>query len=180
MKSWYLIVADRGRARFFALEWPDDPELESGPRLAELGVLSNPEMQTKDTDLFTGDSGRGYNPVGGQAPGYDDHRDRHRQEYVERFARQIADTASKHVAQSKPPRLLVVAEPQMLGHLRKTLATKRMNDTEVVELAQDMSRHTPQQIHKVLARHDLVPAAKPPLSGLHYPPGQAPPGNSAR
>jgi protein required for attachment to host cells len=175
MKSWYLVVADRGRARFLSLEWPDDPDVDGGPKLNEVAELTNPEAQLKDTELFSGNTGRNNTTGGHWGSGYDDHRDRHREMNNERFAKQCVETIEGHVRERKPPRMILAAESQMLGLLRRALNPAKLRDLEVTELSEDLTRQTPAQIHKVLAQRQILPAPHPPREGFVSAPGAAPP-----
>jgi protein required for attachment to host cells len=175
MKSWYLVVADKGRARFLSLEWPDDPEVDGGPKLSELSELSNPEAQLKDRELYSDDSGRNNTTGGHWGSGYDDHRAGQRDQHNERFARQVAEVIERHIKERKPPRVVLAAGPQMLGRLRRTLSAGLFKDLELTELSDDFTGQTPAQIHKVLAQREIFPAPHPPREGFYYPPGQPPP-----
>lgn len=174
MKSWYLVVADKARARFLSFEWPDDPEVDGGPKLTELADLANPEAQLKDVELFSGKSGR-TNNSNGQGAGYDDHRSRNRDHHNERFAKQVAETVEAHLYERKPPRMVLAAEPQMLGLLRRALNPAKLRDLELTELSEDLSGQSLSQIHKVLAQRQVLPAPHAPREGFVYPPGAAPP-----
>lgn len=176
MKSWYLVVADKGRARFISLEWPEDPDVEGGPKLNEVADLANPEAQQKDTELFSGNTGRNSSSNGHGGSGYDDHRERQRDQHNERFAKQIAETIEGHVRDRKPPRMVLAAGPQMLGILRRALNPAKLRDLELTELSEDLSGQSLSQIHKVLAQRQILPAPHPPREGFVYPPGAAPPG----
>jgi protein required for attachment to host cells len=178
MKPWYVVVADKGRARFISLEWPEDPDVEGGPKLSELSELVNAEAKLKDTELFTGKTGRNNTTNGHWGAGFDDHRDRQRAQNNERFAKQIADVIEKRVRELRPPRVVLAAEPQMLGHLRGKLNAALFHDIELTELSQDLSGQSLSQIHKVLVQRQLAPPHHPPREGFHYPPGSAPPGSA--
>jgi protein required for attachment to host cells len=180
MKSWYLVVADKARARFMALEWPEDAEVEGGPKLGELSELVNPEAQLKDRELFTDDSGRNNTTGGHWGSGYDDHRDRQRDQHNENFARQVVGAIERQIKERQPPRVVLAAEPQMLGRLRRNLNTALFRDIELTELSEDLTGKSLQQIHKLLAQRQILPAHHPPREGFHYPPGAAPPGSGPR
>lgn len=180
MKSWYLVVADRGRARFISLEWPEDPDVDGGPKLSELAELANPEAQQKDSEVFSNKPGRN-NTVGGHwGSGYDDHRDRHREMNYERFAKQVVETIEGHLRERKPPRMVLAAESQMLGLLRRALNPAKLRDLELTELSEDFSGQSLAQIHKVLAQRQILPAPHAPREGFVYAPGSAPPRSAPR
>jgi protein required for attachment to host cells len=180
MKPWYLVVTDSGRARFLELEWPADPQVEGGPKLSEIGDLANPEAALKDRELFSGKSGRNSASAGRPGSGYDDHRDRHRDEYAERFARQIADSVEAYFNERHPERMILAADPQMLGRLRRTLKPTLFRQTELTELSENLGGQSLTQIHKLLVQQQLLPAHHAPSEGFYYPPGQPPPGSTSR
>lgn len=168
-----VIVADGARCRFFTVERPADPRFEGGPRLVEQTDLVNPEGELTGNELFSDvRSGRGHASSGGPACGFDDHRDRHQDEIKRRFARRIAQAAVRFAADYKAARILLVAEPRMLGMLRPAL-TSESADLSVEEVAQDLSWHAVSHIQDVLTRRGLLPPRQAP--GLaHRPRGQPP------
>jgi protein required for attachment to host cells len=180
MKPWYLVVTDGGRARFLELEWPANPEVEGGPKLTEIGDMTHPEAALKDRDLFSGKSGRNSASAGRPGSGYDDHRDRHREEYAERFARQIADSVEAYLHERHPERMILAADPHMLGRMRRTLKPALFKQTELTELSENLGGQSLSQIHKVLVQQKILPPHHAPTEGFYYPPGQPPPGAASR
>jgi protein required for attachment to host cells len=169
-----IMVAGGARARFISVEVADDEQLDGGPRLVEHAEMVNPDGELPARGLFSDRSGRAHASSVGAAHGLDDHRDQHQEEIDRRFARRIAETAERFVADQGIVRLVVCAEPRLLGRLRTELAHKRWRNVEVVELGEDLTRHPLRQVQEVLARRELVKPSHPPAAGVYRPRGQAP------
>src|SRR3989304_8495316 len=96
MGEYCVVVADGTRARFFSLESAALPGLESGPNLVEQDCLINPEGDTPPHELWSGDkSGPSKSSSGGPSHAFDDHRSRHMDEFMRRYANQISKSASR-------------------------------------------------------------------------------------
>lgn len=163
MSEYCVVVADAARARLFTLEPAGSPDVEGGPNLVERNDLVNPEQRLRDAQRWSDiKTGRNRVPGGGQAHGYDDHRDRHIDEWKRRFARSVAHEAAALVQRTKVRSLIVVAQKRMLGFLRTELAAALKNDCSVHALAKDLSKLAPQDLHQHLAKAGLVPARRVP------------------
>jgi len=159
-----VVVAGGSRARFFALEDVQFPEVESGPNLVELSDLVNPEHDAKQRDLWSElKSGRNRAPTG-PAHGYDDHRSQHEEEYERRFARSVAEECVKLARSHGTRNVVLVAQKRMLGILRGTLEPVLKAGVEVRELAKDLSKLPPQQLHEHLAREGMLPRRRTPAA----------------
>jgi protein required for attachment to host cells len=169
-----IIVADSARARLITLEIPQEPEVDGGARLREHRDLVNPVADVPERSQFSDRSGRGHASPKGAAHALDDHRDAHRAELERRFARRLGDEARLFVAAEGATRLLIVAEPRMLGALREHINGTLSAQVEVEELGENLSRHPLQQIQEILARRGAVPAARAPELGVFHPRGQHP------
>jgi protein required for attachment to host cells len=158
----------------FTVERPADSRFEGGPELVEHVDLVNPEGELTGEELFSDlKSGLGHASGGGPAHRFDDHRSQHQAEIARRFARFIVEAALRFVRERGANRLVIVAEPRMLGFLRAELdATK--HGLRLDELAHDMSWHAVSHIQDVLTERGLVAARKAP-SLAYRPPGQPPP-----
>jgi protein required for attachment to host cells len=182
-----LMLADGGRARFFAVALPEDEDFEQGPRLRECSdPLVNPEGLMTGTELFANvKSGRNRAPAAGPglsgkasagsgpAHGLDDHRARHEREIERRFAKRVAETAAITVKEQRSRRLIVVAAPQMLGQLREPLSKELPDDVELEEVGQDLSWHALPQVEKALEKNGLIEPRTIPAS-VYRPAGQPP------
>lgn len=159
MSDYCVVVVDSSRARFFTLEAAAVPELESGPNLVERNDLVNPEATLSGRETWTeARSGRNSARGGGTAHGYDDHRDSHDDEVIRRFAKRIASATEDLARRNSVKCLVLVAANRMLGFLRETLKLPPGKKIEVREVAKDLARLNPNQIHRNLNSHGALPA----------------------
>ncbi len=159
-----VLVADGSRARFFKLQDVEFPELESGPNLTEINDMVNPEKEVHQRDLWSdAKSGRNRVAAGGMAHGYDDHRAQHEDEYERRFARDIAREVERLTSEASDCRLVIVAQRRILGFLRSELESlARQSRIEIRELAKDLCKLAPRELHDFLARERLLPKRRQP------------------
>lgn len=163
MSDYCIVVADGARARLFTLEPVDSPETEGGPNLLEREDLLNPEQKVHTGQLWSDvKTGRNRAPGGGQAHGYDDHRTQHVDEYKRRFARSVAQQTAQLVQTNSARNVILVAQKRMLGLLRAEFDALVRNDVTVRTIAKDLSKLTPQEVHRYLAKEQLVPPRKNP------------------
>ncbi|OIO57297.1 MAG: host attachment protein [Alphaproteobacteria bacterium CG_4_10_14_0_2_um_filter_63_37] len=161
MNTTLVVVADGARARFLTMAAAQQPEYESGPNLVEVAVLVNPEQEMTGDELFSNlKSGR--NRSGnGQAHGYDDHRDSHRDETERRFAKEVIATATQKLGGKGC--LTLVADKRMLGFLRE-VGNGGLHGIEVHEVARDLSKLPATELQQYLAGEGLIPPRKRPKS----------------
>jgi protein required for attachment to host cells len=166
MNNYSVIVAGGSHARFFTLEDASIPELESGPRLVELRDLINPENKAHQRTLWSSvKAGRNRAPGGGPAHGYDDHREQHEDEFERRFARDIAEEATRLVKSNNTQHVILVAQKRMLGFLRNALDPLLKAGVHVQECAKDLAKLPPQDLHAHLSRQRLLPPCRRYTSG---------------
>ena len=166
MSQYSVIVAGGARARFFTLEAVQVPEMESGPRLVEQKDLVNPEHQAHDSALWSeSKTGRNRAPSGGPAHGYDDHRNQHEDEFERRFARSIADEATRMVKSNNTRHVILVAQKRMLGFLRSAIDPLLKAGVNIHEFAKDLGKLAPQDLHEHLARERLLPPRRRQATG---------------
>ncbi len=166
MSEHYVIAANAAAARFFRLEAPEFPELESGPVLVEDYKMQNPEAEMPGRDVFSAPkSGRNREPVGGSGAGhgYDDHREEHRREMEKQFAEKVGGAVARRAGRLGASRVILVATARMLGLLRSSCgeALGRRGLT-LLEYDGDLVNLSPTDIQRHLARKQLVPPKKPP------------------
>ena len=127
------------------------------PRLREFETLKDAEGSMKGNEIFSntrsGTTGRVGNSTRSQ---YDDHREGHRQEVERQFAKRVAESIGVAVRERSPKKLVIAADPRMLGLLRTSMTKGLTNGTEVLELPEDLSRHTPEGIQSALARRGAI------------------------
>lgn len=174
MASIGIIVADGARARFITFQPPDELSPERGTNLIEHSDLINPEGDLPARELFSDRQGRTHGSPTGSAHGPDDHREGHQLELTRRFARRVLDQAAQFIAEQRPGRLVLAAEPHLLGVLRAELEHHALRDAPIVTIAEDLSRRSLGDIREILAQHDLLPLARPPRAGVYRPRGQPP------
>jgi protein required for attachment to host cells len=158
MSEFLVVVVNRTKARFFTLEKAQIPEYESGPNLSERKELLNPTQDLAGKDLWANVKTGRNQGSGGQAHAYDDHRENHLMEFERRFAQAIADEIGNLSQQYNAHRLILVAEPQILGLLREAITPQLLKDLKVQELAKDLCQLKPLELHKHLATKELLPA----------------------
>jgi protein required for attachment to host cells len=169
MNSYCVVLADALRARIFTLEPADVPALESGPNLVERRDLVNPEREMPERDLWSdAKSGRnrtaGGAAQGGAAHGYDDHREKHAEEIVARFARETSEAVAEVAAEQQASQLVLVAESRMLGLLRPALGVALKGEVKVQEVAKNLSKLSPTELHTRLADEGFLPKRQRPGS----------------
>lgn len=153
-----IVVADRARARLFVVDAP--PPNRSLPKLREVEALTDSEGALKGSAVFSNTrSGTNRSPSGAEFE-YDDHRVRHRDEVERRFARRIADAISSWVRQRATTKLVLAAEPRLLGLLREEMLARNLNGAELEDVAENLSGMTPEQIASALSRRGLMPSAR--------------------
>lgn len=158
MNHYSIIVAGGSRARFFTLEAAEFPEMESSPRLVEQKDLINPETKAHDGTLWSETkTGRNRAPGGGPAHGYDDHRAQHEDEFERRFARDIAEEATRLVKSNNTRHVILVAQKRMLGFLRGAIDPLLKAGVHIEEFAKDLCKLPPQDLHEHLSRENLLP-----------------------
>lgn len=163
MQQNCVVVAGGSRARFFTLEEVEFPGMQSGPNLCEVTDLVNPEQEAQGSELWSNTkAGRNRGNAGGGTHGYDDHRSQHEDEYERRFAREIAREAARLIAKNSTRQLVLVAQKRVLGFLRSELDTLIKAGVDVRELAKDLSKLSPLELHEHLAREHLIPQRRLP------------------
>lgn len=161
MADYLVVVADAAEARFLTLEPVEFPELESGPRLIERGILSDSEKRLPERERYSDSkTGRGRAPKGGPAHGYDDHRDQRESEDEQRFVRQILEKAVEMAKAHRVRRVILAAPAKMRGAFRQDLPRFTKGGFQVQDIPKDMTKFTPDEIHEHLANDRLLPARR--------------------
>ncbi len=160
MSRYCVVVAEGSRARFFTVESPEVPELESGPDLVERKRIANPEHQSHSQDLLA-DARSGRNRArGGAAHGYDDHREGFDAECERRFAREIVREIDTLTRSNGTRQVVLCAEKRMLGFLRPGLGQAIPGGVDLKEIPKDLAKLSARQLHHHLARQGHLPARR--------------------
>lgn len=160
MSDFLVAVVSGTQARFLTLEEAQFPEYESGPNLVEHQELLNQAKEMRGQELWANVKTGRNQGAGGQAHGYDDHRQNHLSEFGRRFAHAIATEIVNLTQVHHPQQLLLVAEPQILGVLREALAGVLPKNFNIQELNKDLCKLKPLELHEYLAAKNLLPARK--------------------
>ncbi len=165
MSNDCIVVADGARARFFTLMEAEHPEIQSSPNLIEIHDLVQPEKEMHKGELWSETrTGRNRGTNGGPSHGYDDHRSQHAEENDKRFARSVAEQAARLAHSQQTRNVILVAHKRMLGMLRGCMEPLIKTGVEVRELAKDLSKLNPIELHEHLARERLIPQRRTPAN----------------
>jgi protein required for attachment to host cells len=175
MKSWSMIVADAARARFFSVEWSDDVEHESSPKLVERDDLVNPDAQLSEREVFSDRAGSGTSSSGSPRHAFDEHRAQRKRTSAERFARQVAERALARAG----AHCVLVADKRMLGLLRKAIGDG-IPTSELTEVAADLTRQSPAKVLETLVQRGVLPAPTLPEAAVYRPRGRGLPSAQRR
>ncbi|HAC64499.1 MAG TPA: host attachment protein [Cyanothece sp. UBA12306] len=160
MNQAVVAVLDGTRARFFTLETAEFPEYESSPNLVEHQSLSNNVKELAGKDLWANTKTGRNRGSRSQGHRYDDHRQNHLSEFERSFAKEVETKIINLIQERDARQLLLVAEPQMLGFIRDSLTPHLPKTIKVQELAKDLCKLKPFDIHEYLAHKNLIPARK--------------------
>lgn len=169
-----IVVADGARARFLTIQPTDELAPERGPRLLEHLDLTNPEGDLPERELFSDRGGRMHGSPSGSAHGTDDHRAQHRVEMERRFVRRLLDEAQRFARDQGLNQLVLSAEASLLGVLRPELERMAMPGVSVVELPENLVRHSLAALTDVLTLRGVMPKSRAATGGLYRPRGQPP------
>lgn len=136
-----VIVCNHSRARLF--------KANAASLVSELADQVNPAARLREQDLATGAPGTYRGGGNGGQQHVEDPRTSQREKAAESFARDIASTLDQAIAEHDLQKIYVVAEPDMLGLLRKELS-QRTKALVAQEIAKDIVMRTPTQIRDFL------------------------------
>jgi protein required for attachment to host cells len=157
MSNFVVAVINGTQARFFTLEPAEWPDYESGPNLIEHEGLLSEAHKLHGQELWANVKTGRNRSSNGQAHSYDDHRDNHAVEFEKRFAQNIANRITDLTQTHQAQKLILVAEPQILGLIRTAIASKLPKHLHLQELAKDVCHLNSHQIHSYLANKGLLP-----------------------
>jgi protein required for attachment to host cells len=160
MTQSIVAVIDGTNARFFTLEQAEVPEYQSGPNLVEKLSLSNEANELHGKDLWSSTKTGRNRGVGSRAHGYDDGRQSHLDEFERNFAKEIVNKIVELTQSYRAHQLILIAEPKILGTVRDAIASHIPKDLKIQELAKDLCKLKPLELHQYLADKELLPARK--------------------
>jgi len=156
MNQYCVVVTNGSKARFFTLQDAEHPEIQSSPNLVESNILLHPDhehaMKTRELHQHANMS---------EIAMKDERPEVHHPEFDRRFASDIVKEASRISAVENHSPVLLVSKKSMLGHLREA-AHNRLRGVETHELAKDLSKLSPRELHNYLAKEHLLPERKTP------------------
>lgn len=163
MAQHCVVLVDGAHARFLSLGTSEADATEGGPNLVEVSDLINPEGAMSGGELWSENkTGRGTGG-GGQAHGYDDHRENHEEEYRKRFAKEVARGAVDLIQKQKADHITVAAQSRMLATVKAELTSLLPGGVRLQEVAKDISKLSASQVHEYLSKENLIPARKAPV-----------------
>lgn len=149
MAVTWVVVADSSAARIFIAGSPTSS-------LEEVASYAHTEGRLHEADLRTDGPGRAFDSVGAGRHAMEP-KVRPKEQEAVAFARLIAGHIDKARAKSEIGRLILVAPPEFLGHLRGTLNndTKKIVEGEyklnVVRMrAEEVRAHLPQKLYSAI------------------------------
>jgi len=144
MHNTWVVVADSARARIFRrnARWQ---------KLDEHQDLAHPESRLHDGDLKTGGRGEQRESTNRSAHS-SDYAVSPSEKHAEDFARDIAHTLHDGRSRGDFEKLVLVAPPSFLGHLRHKLDNTTAQCV-TQEVDKNWSRRSAQDIEGLLARH---------------------------
>ena len=133
-----VIVADGARARLFLVAADDSPRRTR--KLVEQSTLANRERESRGgRGADQTKSERNTNRQAGPVHPIGAARDRHRLEHERRFGGEIVESAVRITRDWDQGTIVLIAEPRLLGLMRKRLRAAVNRNVGVEELAKDYS-----------------------------------------
>ncbi|MGK7907800.1 MAG: host attachment protein [Synechococcus sp.] len=160
MNRFLVVTIDGTKARFFTFEPEELPGSDSGSKLIEREQLSNPSHSLHGQDLWANTKTGRNRGTNGQGHTYDDRRQNHVVEFERQFTKGIANKIVELNQTFATQRLLLVAEPQILGIMRDSLSSILPKSHRISELAKDICHFKPHEIHEYLTKKALLPARR--------------------
>lgn len=158
MSSVLVVVADGAKARYFTSEVKELAQGEIGSYLLEDASLVNPDQMEEGKELWSGPESQAghYRQGRSTAHSYDDHRQDHELEYERRFARSITEQILLRTHTHPLQRLVVIAEPRLLGLLREVLIPKLPKALELTEIDKNLCHLRPDELYEYLTKRSLL------------------------
>jgi protein required for attachment to host cells len=157
-----IATVGAARARLFTYEHSADAE-DAHDKLVEHSELVNPARRGRSGELvsssqLTSSYRDGVSPDG---PNDDDHRVHHTALHDVAFARMVMAAFRELIDEQQPQRVIVSADPRMLGKLRAVMAGLLSEDIPRDELSRDLDELTAPQLRDQLASQRVLPPRIP-------------------
>ena len=154
-----IAVVDASRARLFSFS-ADAGASENEPQLREVEDLASPARRQRSGQLFSESGTTGIRTTTGHASARVDHREAHLADIDTKFAHAIMARFCAVIDEAGATTAMIVASPNMLGLLRPLTAPLTTRGIEITDLALDLTRETPSQLHDHLTSRGLLPARR--------------------
>lgn len=141
MSKIWILVGDSTKARVFYTD-------KRNGRLSEQFDLVNPEARLHEQDLTTDLPGRTANSATGMRHGLGE-QESHKHRSAELFARKIAERLEQGRAAGEWEKLYIVADPSLLGMLRKALDRDTVQRV-AGEVPKNLTRGSRKEVRRVL------------------------------
>jgi protein required for attachment to host cells len=152
-----VVVADDARARLFSLEEaPREEALLASSQLVERACLNNAQGKTRGIRRFPSIGKRKRLASTSSALGYPDHRLKRDQQMRRLFARQVVSLVAEFVRRNAVGKLVLMAEPRMLGALREQADEILPGTLTREEFPEERSWHSIAAIQTALLRHGVI------------------------
>ena len=135
MNRFLVVTIDGTKARFFTFEPADLPIDDSGSKLIEREQLDNPSNSLHGQELWANTKTGRNRGSKGKGHTYDDRRQNHVIEFERQFTKEIVNKIIELDRTYSTQRLLLVAEPQILGIMRERLSSILPRTHRISELA---------------------------------------------
>ncbi len=155
MLNTCIVVADRARARLFTVVSDEAPHRKL--KLVEQLALVNPETQTRGrSGAGRVKSERNTNRQAGPVHPIGAERERHRLEHERRFGAEIVEHAARLVTNWSEGRMLLIAEPRLLGLMRERLRRALKSAVKLEQLGRDYSGLSTAELERLFASQRLI------------------------
>ena len=143
LKTTWILVADRARARLFELAGRDG-------KLVEIETFVNPDGRGPERNQTTDRKPRVHESMGATRHAIEPHTSL-RDKSADRFARELDESLERGRVARRYEHLVLVALPQFLGTLRAALG-KHVRERVVVEVPHEMTTKAPEEIRACLTK----------------------------
>jgi len=139
VKTW-ILVADGSRARFFPRE--------KNRSLTESEIMVSPEQRLQEQALVSDRAGRSFDSRGGARHAMEPPTTKRQQVAID-FARRLAEELEQLRQAGELERLVLVAPPRFLGHLRSQLGAETQQ-LVALSIDKDLTQYSTRQVEEHL------------------------------